>query len=232
VMRRRVVYMSMRDKPPLLVPYGAFVTVLQFFRTGYGLLLYVATSLLRFRLTPTDKTLGVLGDLHLVSGYKKEGIERWAVAYPLISLTMSGLLWWLAGWQSLLYLAAAQLFFAGLLHPYCLGWVLAISHVHHRDHFQPTASHYSKWINLTTFNAGLHVEHHDLAGIPWFRLPKLRQLAPEFYEDLVSLDSYNRLAFQLSFGPDSIFTELFDVGAVQVADELMAEAQTKSSRAG
>lgn len=230
VMRRRVVYLSLRDKPPLFFPYAAFMSVTQFLRTGLGLVLYVFTSLLRGRLKPTDRTLAVLGDVHLVSGYKKEGIELWGVAYPLISLTMCGLLWWLAGWQALLYLAAAQLFFSGFLHPYCLGWVLAISHVHHRDHFQPTASHYGKWINLTTFNAGLHVEHHDLMAIPWFRLPKLREMAPEFYEDLTPLTSYNALAFKCAFAPQREFDSLFDMQSVEVADELIESARRDQAK--
>jgi sphingolipid 4-desaturase/C4-monooxygenase len=224
VMRRRVIYLGMRHLSPLLFPYGGFVCVTQFFRTGLGLLMYVSTSLLRGRLKPTDRTLAVLGDVHLVSGYKRERIETWGVAYPVLGLVMCGLLWWLAGWQSLLYLASAQLFFTGFLHPYCLGWVLGISHVHDRQQAQPTASHYGWWINLTTFNAGLHVEHHDLMAIPWFRLPRVRELAPEFYEDLQPLSSYNALALRFAFAPRSQFESLFDTEAVDLAQGMIDSA--------
>ncbi|MCA9110601.1 MAG: fatty acid desaturase, partial [Planctomycetaceae bacterium] len=229
VMRRRAVYLGMRHLPPLFVPYGAFVCVTQFLRTGLGLLLYLVTSLLRFRATPSDVSLAVLGDVHLVSGYKKEKIEFWAVAYPLISLAIFGALWWLAGWQAILYLAVSQVFFTGYLHPYCLGWVLAISHVHNRDRFQPTASHYGKWVNLTTFNAGLHVEHHDLMGIPWQQLPKLRRLAPEFYEDLVPLSSYIALALRFTFASSDRFISLFDTDTVNLTRRLITRAQKRQA---
>jgi sphingolipid 4-desaturase/C4-monooxygenase len=229
VMRRRVVYLGMRHLSPLLFPYGGFVCVTQFFRTGLGLLMYVFTSLLRGRLKPTERTLAVLGDVHLVAGYKRERIELWGVLYPVLGLTMCGLLWWLAGWQSLLYLASAQMFFTGFLHPYCLGWVLGISHVHDRQQAQPTASHYGWWINLTTFNAGLHVEHHDLMAIPWFRLSRVREIAPEFYEDLKPLSSYNALALRFAFAPRSRFESLFDTEAVDLAKRLIHGARERSA---
>src|SRR5690606_10068179 len=77
---------------------------------------------------------------------------------------------------------------------------LGISHFHGTRKYQPTASNYGKLINLITFNAGLHVEHHDIMGIPWFRLPKLRQIAPEFYDDLDTIDSYTALGLHFVFG--------------------------------
>ena len=86
----------------------------------------------------------------------------------------------IGGWLSVAYLLASQAFFTGFLHPYCLGWVLGISHFHGARSYQPTASHYGWLVNLLSFNAGLHVEHHDLMTIPWRRLPSLRQMAPEY----------------------------------------------------
>ena len=97
----------------------------------------------------------------------------------------------------MVYLLASQAFFTGFLHPYCLGWVLGISHFHGARHYQPTASHYGWLVNLLSFNAGLHVEHHDLMTIPWRRLPKLRQIAPEFYDNLETIPSYTWLALQV-----------------------------------
>ena len=48
---------------------------------------------------------------------------------------------------------------------------------------QPTVSYYgsSVW-NWLLCNELMHLEHHDFARVPWTRLPKLRRIAPEFYE--------------------------------------------------
>src|SRR5690606_18372223 len=163
------------------------------------------TSLLRGRLEPTSFTLAVLSDEHLVSGYQKERMSKWAVVYPFMSFALYGALFLYGGWASLLYLLLSQAFFTGFLHPYCLGWVLGISHFHGRTNYQPTASHYGKVINFFHFNAGLHVEHHDIAGIPWFRLWKLRAMAPEFYEDLETIPSYTALGLKFVFAGKETF---------------------------
>jgi sphingolipid delta-4 desaturase len=114
------------------------------------------------------------------------------------------------GCMTLLYLLLSQVFFTGYLHPYCLGWVLGISHFHGRKKYQPTASHYGWLINLTTFNAGLHVEHHDIAGIPWFRLWKMREMAPEFFEPLEQIHSYTKLGMQFVFAGKETFEDNFN----------------------
>lgn len=210
ITRRRSFFLATRHLPPLLFPYAGLMLVAQVGRSLFGLVLYVFTSLLRFRIQPTEFTLKVLADVHLVSGYRKENIELWAVAYPLLSCLMAVALIWTTGWMSIVYLLTAQLFFTGFLHPYCLGWVLGISHFHGRRNYQPTASHYGRLINLSTFNAGLHVEHHDLMGIPWFRLPKLRQLAPEFYDDLTTIKSYTLLGLRFVFSKQQEFDANFN----------------------
>ena len=179
-------------------------------RSAFGLLLYFFTSLLLGRLEPNRFTLAVLGDEHLVSGYQKEGITKYAVVYPVVSFVVYGLLFWYGGWMPLVYLLFSQVFFTGYLHPYCLGWVLGISHFHGRKNYQPTASHYGRLINLTTFNAGLHVEHHDIAGIPWFRLWKLREIAPEFFNNLEPIRSYTALGMQFVFAGKEKFENNFN----------------------
>lgn len=195
---------------PLFHPYALFNIIMQTARTTLGLALYVFTSLLLGRTKPTKFTLAVLADEHLVSGYEKEGIERWAVAYPLLHLAMAAGLVVFCGINSLLYLVAAQVFFTGFLHPYCLGWVLGISHFHGSRHYQPSASHYGWLVNLTTFNAGLHVEHHDLMAIPWFRLWKLRRIAADHYDDLETIRSYSALALMFVFSNHRQFDENFN----------------------
>lgn len=46
-----------------------------------------------------------------------------------------------------------------------------------------TYSYYGP-LNILTYNVGLHNEHHDFPAVPWTRLPKLHQIAKEFYEPL------------------------------------------------
>lgn len=208
--RRRSYFLATRKTSPLFVPYSLFMVIMQAMRSVFGLILYVFTSLLLGRLEPNRFTLAVLADEHLVSGYQRERITKFAVIYPLLSFVVYGLLYWYGGWKPLVYLMMSQVFFTGYLHPYCLGWVLGISHFHGRRNYQPTASHYGRLINLTTFNAGLHVEHHDIAGIPWFRLWKLREIAPEFFNDLEPIRSYTALGMQFVFAGQEKFEDNFN----------------------
>lgn len=208
--RRRSYFLATRATSPLFVPYSLFMVVMQCLRSAFGLILYVFTSLLRGRLEPSRFTLTVLADEHLVSGYEREKITKWAVVYPAVSFLIYGLLAWYGGWKPIAYLLMSQVFFTGFLHPYCLGWVLGISHFHGRRNYQPSASHYGWLINLSTFNAGLHVEHHDIAGIPWFRLWKLREMAPEYYNNLETIRSYTALGMKFVFADQETFEDNFN----------------------
>jgi hypothetical protein len=49
------------------------------------------------------------------------------------------------------------------------------------------------------FNAGFHHEHHDIPGVAWNHLPRIREIASEFYEGLVYHDSYLRLIWLFIF---------------------------------
>lgn len=208
--RRRSYFLATRATSPLFVPYSLFMAVAQCLRSAFGLILYVFTSLLRGRIEPTRFTLSVLADDHLISGYEREKITKWAVVYPVVSFLTYGLLAWYGGWKPIAYLLMSQVFFTGFLHPYCLGWVLGISHFHGRRNYQPSASHYGWLINFTTFNAGLHVEHHDIAGIPWFRLWKLREMAPEYFNNLETIKSYTALGMKFVFAGKESFEDNFN----------------------
>ncbi len=189
---------------PLFWPIGGFMLVTQFGRAIVGLVIYAATAIASRQLKPSDFALSVLADQHLVSGYHRYKIESWAVIYPLLSLTMTGVLFYLGGWPALLYLFLSALFLTGFLHPLVFGLMLANSHFHGHQCYQPSASNYGP-INWVTFNFGLHTEHHDFHYIPWFRLPQLRKLAPEFYNDLMQTKSFAALALKFAFGSRDAF---------------------------
>ena len=207
--RRRTFFLATRLTSPLFLPYSLIMLVLQVLRSVVGLVMY-AGGLFLGHWKPSPRTLAVLADQHLVSGYAKDGCETWAVWYPLVNLTTCAVLFLVGGWQSVVYLLASQAFFTGFLHPYCLGWVLGISHFHGARHYQPTASHYGWLVNLASFNAGYHTEHHDLMTIPWRRMPKLRRMAPEFFNDLETIPSYTWLALQFAFAGQSFFEQNFN----------------------
>jgi sphingolipid delta-4 desaturase len=48
---------------------------------------------------------------------------------------------------------------------------------------------------------GYHNEHHDFAGIPWNNLPKLRRMAPEYYDSLKSYRSWTAVLLKFIFDP-------------------------------
>jgi len=209
ITRRRSYFLRTRLTSPLIVPYSLIMLVMQVVRSVIGLVMYLG-GLLLGHFKPSPRTLAVLADEHLVSGYVKDGAERWAVWYPLVNLATCTALFLIGGWQSVVYLLASQAFFTGFLHPYALGWVLGISHFHGARRYQPTASHYGWLVNLLSFNAGYHVEHHDLMTIPWRRMPALRRMAPEFYDDLEKIPSYTWLALQFVFAGPRYFEANFN----------------------
>ena len=90
-------------------------------------------------------------------------------------------------------------FFAGSLHP-CAGHFIA-EHYLFDQWDQETWSYYGI-LNLVTYNVGYHNEHHDFPSIPWTRLPKLHNLANEFYKDLPQHTSWCKVTFDFIFRTD------------------------------
>jgi len=104
-------------------------------------------------------------------------------------------------------------FLAGSLHP-CAGHFIAEHYVFGKpvagdlkevavDGPTPpeTYSYYGP-LNFFTYNVGLHNEHHDFPAIPWTRLPKLREIASEFYEPLPKHTSRTYVIWQFIFDRD------------------------------
>lgn len=89
------------------------------------------------------------------------------------------------GLKSFTYLITGTLLGLGL-HP-SAGHFIA-------EHYEFVQGHetYSYYgiANYLNFNVGYHNEHHDFPRIPWSKLPLVRKIAPEFYDNLPCYHSY------------------------------------------
>ncbi len=123
-------------------------------------------------------------------------------------------LFYFFGWTSLLYLLASFFFSVGL-HPLGGRWI--------QEHFlvagpQETYSYYGP-LNILAFNVGYHNEHHDFAYVPWNNLPKIKAIAPDYYDNLVSHNSWGKLVWQFLTDKNlSLFSRTLrdDRGGIQV----------------
>jgi sphingolipid delta-4 desaturase len=60
---------------------------------------------------------------------------------------------------------------------------------------------------------GYHNEHHDFPAIPWNNLPKLKAMAPEFYDNLKYHTSWTRIWLTFIFDKRySLFSRVERVG--------------------
>lgn len=105
------------------------------------------------------------------------------------------------GPRALAYLILSS-FLAGSLHP-CAGHFIAEHYVFQHSqapndddddaegvaNVPETYSYYGP-LNLLTYNVGLHNEHHDFPAVPWTRLPRLHDMAREFYDPLPRHESW------------------------------------------
>jgi sphingolipid delta-4 desaturase len=129
-----------------------------------------------------------------------KGIEffnRWVALNLIAEFSFLFAITYFAGWGALAYLALCSVFSIGL-HPVGARWI--------QEHYvvyknQETYSYYGP-LNKVAFNVGYHNEHHDLMRVPWSRLPKLKAIAPEFYESLYYHTSWTKLLIRFIRDPN------------------------------
>lgn len=122
--------------------------------------------------------------------------DKWAFINSAVEISFIAALCYAFGLNTLIYLGFSTLFCVGL-HPVGARWI--------QEHYvivpnQETYSYYGA-LNYTCYNVGYHNEHHDLMMVPWSRLPKLKKMAPEFYDSLYSHKSWTLLLLKFLFSP-------------------------------
>ncbi len=104
---------------------------------------------------------------------------------------------WALGPAALLYLFLSFWFSVGGLHFLSARWL--------QEHYaiapgQGTFDYYGP-LNTVALNIGYHNEHHDFHEIPWTRLPALKAMAPDFYDDQACHYSWIALMATFIFDP-------------------------------
>lgn len=134
--------------------------------------------------------------------------DGWYAANLAVQVAFIGGSWALMGPRAVVYMFLASIFAIGL-HPLGARWI--------QEHYlvkspQETYSYYGP-LNLVAFNVGFHNEHHDVMRVPWTRLPRVKQIAPEFYDSLHSHRSWTALWLKFLFDPSlSLYSRMTRTG--------------------
>lgn len=158
--------------------------------------------------SPVRKALWLLGfaaiEIVRPLRIRRPYTEPWVVANVLVIVLTDALVWAVCGTSGLGYVLLSTFFGIGL-HPLGARWI--------QEHYtfvpgQETYSYYGV-LNRLAFNIGYHNEHHDLVRVPWVHLPKVKALAPEFYETLHAHRSLTRVLLWWIFDRDvDLFTRI------------------------
>lgn len=124
-------------------------------------------------------------------------IDRLEVQNVSVQISFDLLVLYFFGYKSLFYLCIGTLLGLGL-HPIS-GHFIAEHYVFIKGY--ETYSYYGP-LNLITFNVGYHNEHHDFPNIPCYRLPEVRKIAPEFYDNLPSHNSWIKVLYDFISSPE------------------------------
>jgi sphingolipid delta-4 desaturase len=156
---------------------------------------------------------------------RKQLAEPWMVANVIVIAATDLLIWQWCGAKGLAYVLLST--FVGIgLHPLGARWI--------QEHYtfvegQETYSYYGI-LNRLAFNIGYHNEHHDLVRVPWVHLPKVKAMAPEFYDELYAHRSLTRVLMQWLFDPKlDLYTRITRVREAEPR-EIMARLELPAVR--
>jgi hypothetical protein len=198
--------------------------VMSISKTGFGLwredkpirnAVAFASSFLyeRFMLMINDVVVAITGRNYFFPN-KPEEFHRECTQYCRCAVIVRALLWKLAGWKSLLFLYLSETLWSIPPHPSCAMFVTNHgSTMDENRECTPSSSTYAgRWYSLFTLGTNNHVEHHDFPTIPFHRLCKLREIAPEYYR---SGSNDNLLAIMKKAFSKPEYYACMDAGLVQ-----------------
>lgn len=122
--------------------------------------------------------------------------SRLEVLNFVVQITVDALIWYFWGFKSLYYLLIGTLLCLGI-HPMSAHF---IAEHYMFDRGYETYSYYGPW-NYLTFNVGYHMEHHDFPYIPGSKLPEVKRIAGEFYDNLPQHSSWLNVIYVYLFHP-------------------------------
>ncbi|KAI8895471.1 fatty acid desaturase-domain-containing protein [Globomyces pollinis-pini] len=116
---------------------------------------------------------------------KLQPFTSWHAINWVFQFSSMGAMIYFWGINPFLYFVTST-FLAGCFHPMS-GHFLAEHYVFVEGY--ETYSYYGIW-NIFAYNVGYHNEHHDFPRVPGSRLPMVREIAKEFYDDLPQVKSW------------------------------------------
>ncbi|XP_078254981.1 sphingolipid delta(4)-desaturase DES1 [Rhinoraja longicauda] len=108
----------------------------------------------------------------------------------VVQLTFNLLIYHLWGVKPIVYMLAGSLLGMGL-HPIS-GHFIAEHYMFLKGH--ETYSYYGP-LNLITFNVGYHNEHHDFPSVPGCRLPQVKKIAADYYDNMPQYSSWVKVLY-------------------------------------
>jgi sphingolipid delta-4 desaturase len=122
--------------------------------------------------------------------------RRIDIANVVIIVITNGLVVYTCGARGLVYLLGSSILGMGL-HPVA-GHFIAEHYVFHEGH--ETYSYYGP-LNAVTWNVGYHNEHHDFPRVPGWKLPLVKAIAGEFYDNLPCHMSWSKVMWDYAMDP-------------------------------
>lgn len=115
----------------------------------------------------------------------------------VVQIAFDAAVWYMWGFKGLAYLLLSTLLGMGV-HPTAFHFIS--EHCVFDQGFE-TYSYYGP-LNVVMYNVGYHNEHHDFPNIPGSRLPRLKKMAPEYYDTIPSHTSWSKVYVDFIFRTD------------------------------
>ncbi|XP_014779225.1 sphingolipid delta(4)-desaturase DES1 [Octopus bimaculoides] len=124
--------------------------------------------------------------IHAIRPFYKspKPLNEWEMMNGLIQILFDVVIYQQFGFKSITYLILGTFMAIGF-HPLA-GHFISEHYLFSEGvvgKHQATHSYYGP-LNIVLFNVGYHVEHHDFPYIPYNKIAKVSEIAPEFYENL------------------------------------------------